>query len=734
MTTRSDAGDSTSKPWSWLDLSDRRLLLLAATLYANVVIAVMGDLLFTGGDRVLSVPGGGIDARFAAMRAFTAEAVGDGEIPLWNPTIFSGMPHLGGFESALFYPPSLIFRVLPLAAAINADIALHLFFTAVCMFLWLRRHQLHPLAAMYGGIVVMLSGAYFVQVKSGDLAVLEAYAWVPAALLSVHNLSRGRLAAGVLGVTAALTMPLFCGYPPAVIHIGLAAFLYGACMFAPSDSKKAMTRGALIVSAAVPALAAAQLFPGLQTYGRSVRLHGDSPTLQAEKALSVSDLIAAVAPWHDIPLTSGGATALFLGISTLVAIVYGLIFGTGRLRFAAMAIAPALLFFASIPRFSFTNPVYHYMLEGRLLAIPAIVFLTAIGCVGLDVLIRRPQGAKRMAAIGVGVAVVLSGAALALRGSIDGAALRALLTSAGIAVCAAAAMSLVPIDVRFRYGLVALGIVEMYVFAITNRPSTTLDFETNAAGTRSETRVFNVDWHNPAPATGPFSANGSTALPARRYMELLAQTQWTELPRQWNGPLEFDGYHPLLRMLRVNEVVSDSGPIENRDIGEVLPRFLLITDYAVTKDRAEAFAIMNESGFDPRYTVLLEQQPTPRPRGEIKDAPITVADESLNAFALELTLNAPAILVMTDAYAPGWRARGLSGSSQWQYDVLPANVALRAIPLGAGAHRIRVEYAPLTYRIGRWISLAAVAALAGFAAVSVQRRRSHARTTAQHSG
>jgi hypothetical protein len=76
----------------------------------------------------------------------------------------------------------------------------------------------------------------------------------------------------------------------------------------------------------------------------------------------------------------------------------------------------------------------------------------------------------------------------------------------------------------------------------------------------------------------------------------------------------------------------------------------------------------------------------------------------------------------------------LSGSSQWQYDVLPANVALRAIPLGAGAHRIRVEYAPLTYRIGRWISLAAVAALAGFAGLSVQRRRSNARATAQHSG
>ena len=55
--------------------------------------------------------------------------------------------------------------------------------------------------------------------------------------------------------------------------------------------------------------------------------------------------------------------------------------------------------------------------------------------------------------------------------------------------------------------------------------------------------------------------------------------------------------------------------------------------------------------------------------------------------SIELAQNKPddavAVLLVTDAYAKGWRARALPGSAQATYDVLPADYTLRGIPLAA---------------------------------------------------
>ncbi|MGA3116607.1 MAG: YfhO family protein, partial [Syntrophobacteraceae bacterium] len=57
------------------------------------------------------------------------------------------------------------------------------------------------------------------------------------------------------------------------------------------------------------------------------------------------------------------------------------------------------------------------------------------------------------------------------------------------------------------------------------------------------------------------------------------------------------------------------------------------------------------------------------------------------------------------AYSKGWHAHALEGSSQARYQVIPADYAFRGIPLEPGKHRIRLEYMPDEFRIGRIISL-----------------------------
>ncbi len=100
---------------------------------------------------------------------------------------------------------------------------------------------------------------------------------------------------------------------------------------------------------------------------------------------------------------------------------------------------------------------------------------------------------------------------------------------------------------------------------------------------------------------------------------------------------------------------------------------------------------------------------------------------------LDVTLDAPAILVNTDAYSKGWRAMPVVRGPQAHYEVLVADHALRAIPLAAGQHTIRLEYAPVAFRVGMWVSVVAWA-MFGAAVVGwvVRRRRENARQAARN--
>lgn len=71
-------------------------------------------------------------------------------------------------------------------------------------------------------------------------------------------------------------------------------------------------------------------------------------------------------------------------------------------------------------------------------------------------------------------------------------------------------------------------------------------------------------------------------------------------------------------------------------------------------------------------------------------------------------------------YPPNWlhlllplRAEPLPGSAQQHYDVLPGNHVLRAIPLAAGVHRLRLVYERTGLRAGFALSAGRRARLAG---------------------
>jgi hypothetical protein len=100
-------------------------------------------------------------------------------------------------------------------------------------------------------------------------------------------------------------------------------------------------------------------------------------------------------------------------------------------------------------------------------------------------------------------------------------------------------------------------------------------------------------------------------------------------------------------------------------------------------------------------------------REVIVDIPIPLAPKGLfqgnaaiklyrnNRVQIDAQLSEPGILVLTDAFYPGWKAR-VDGKEQ---KILRANYLFRAVELPAGNHKVEFIYDPESFKVGLAISL-----------------------------
>jgi len=81
-------------------------------------------------DTFLSASTNDMVSEFVSWRTYLADSLPHGHLPLWNSITYGGYPFLGGFESAVLYPPNLLSLslslCLPLPRALNFSMLLHL--------------------------------------------------------------------------------------------------------------------------------------------------------------------------------------------------------------------------------------------------------------------------------------------------------------------------------------------------------------------------------------------------------------------------------------------------------------------------------------------------------------------------------------------------------------------------------------------------------------------------------
>jgi hypothetical protein len=750
----------------------RRGLSLGLGGLALLALAMFHDALFAAGASVLGAANGDMGLQFLPWRDFGFAELARGNLALWNPHIYSGAPFFGGMQSALLYPPNWLYLVLPLPLATNWTIVLNVWLLGAFVFLWALRRGLHPFAAFVSGALGMYCAPHFLHVAAGHLSGLAAMPWIPLVFLAIDGWLDARKPAWCLLGMLAVAMQILAGHPQYVFFTALIAAVYSLVRLTePVARRPAAAAGLAAFYVGGAALAAVQLFAGMQAAGETVRGKALPYAFAAMVGFPPENLVTFVVPgffgdmanhpyWGRWILWEANA---FVGVLGFGLAAYGLTARQVRGKSALVAAAALSVLLAlgdSTPLFRLLYdwvPLFdRFRGAGKFILLTALVLVLFAGY-GLDRILRERSVAPAPLLIGAALAAALLAASAAVR-SVDWSALMQAIHATGqsyldaqryaepgfvlagqafasLGLLLAGITAVVGVALAFWTGrepraafvLGALAVAEIFAFARMHRPTfdpariALPELREVLAADPGEYRILNFPYPNAAMSLRAYDIWGYDPGVTRRYGEFIQWSTGAD-PAAATSYVSFTRFHALLAMLRLKYlVVRERGELKIVEgATPALGRLELVGAYRVGARPEEILRAMGEPSFDPRREVILEREPRPAPRAAPAPGRAAIVREGTDFIEISAELAAPSILLITDAWAPGWRATALNGSAQASYELMPANYALRAVPLDRGRHRLRVEYAPSGFRVGVLVSI--LAWLAWMAGVAVAWR------------
>ena len=285
-----------------------------------------------------------------------------------------------------------------------------------------------------------------------------------------------------------------------------------------------------------------------------------------------------------------------------------------------------------------------------------------------------------------------------------------------------------------RVPIIALAVIDLWHFGFRYLPT----FDPSRLSMDSDLRLFFYSDEEPFRIATPIfslsnvgmldgieNVGGYDAIVVKQYNEFVNFAQGIPVEEP-NFVMVIRQWAPLLRLLNVRYYVLDpttrldtSGlqrVFENarynvyRDT-HALPRSFIVHDVRTMKTREAIFQALSNPAFNPATTAFLDEALNDAPKDSKVQSPVPrIVARSLNTVVMDAQLSASGLLVLADAYYPGWKAY-VDGRESNIYRV---NHVMRGVLIPPGRHRVEFRYEPFSLKLGAAISLAAVLALAGW--------------------
>lgn len=153
---------------------------------------------------------------------FAISSIEQGQFPLWNPYLFSGVPFIANPQPALFYPPTWLAGVMPLNRALALIVVLHVWIAGVGMYAWTQSEGASRTGALFAGVVFAFSGYFLVRIRAGHLGVLTTGSWLPWLLWSYRRVCLHEQWTLAVAGGVPVGLSILAGHTASFVYVGFA--------------------------------------------------------------------------------------------------------------------------------------------------------------------------------------------------------------------------------------------------------------------------------------------------------------------------------------------------------------------------------------------------------------------------------------------------------------------------------------------------------------------------------
>lgn len=238
-------------------------------LFLLITIFLFGKALIPSPNQIISA--GDIKHIYYPYREFLKSSLSLGQIPFWNPFLFSGTPFIAHPYTQFFYPTTLLFLFLPSNFYFSFILALHIFLAAILMYIALKKFTDYY-SALIGGIIYGFNGYFVSRVNAGHVDYVISSALLPIIFLySYEFIGENNRKALVLGGIF-LCLQIFTGLISMTFYIFLIVGIFNLFITKISAEKIFQTLIKLIIFFALGfGLSAVYFIPAYQFISKTIR-------------------------------------------------------------------------------------------------------------------------------------------------------------------------------------------------------------------------------------------------------------------------------------------------------------------------------------------------------------------------------------------------------------------------------------------------------------------------------
>ena len=698
-------------------------------------------------------------------KIYALQALKAGVIPLWNPLMFGGFPHLANIQVGLFNPTNLLYLILPPLTAWGWQTVFQPFLAAFFAYLFFRSLNLSKIAAVLGGLIFAFSGFLIIWLEWNVHGYVIAL--LPALLYLTQEYFRSGKTRFGIWLSLALAGQIFAGYPQIVVYSLLALGLFVLTQFKLWQKRTLLWFFWLGLGAA---LASCQLIPTVELFLNSQR-RGEVLTVN-QSFLPWVHLIAFLAPdffGHPVTGNFWGAgdythSALYSGLVTLIlaCLILRRVKKTKETFFLVALLTLALLLVLPIPLAAWWQRL-NFFGQGAMAATRALFLinfsLAGLAAYSFDFLRKGKMSLKdwRWGWLPVFALIIIFGKtffSVYQRGLPLGAGvtlinwrvgMRNLILPGAVAFFTSGLLAFAilgrPLVRKAALGLLfILAVVELFRFGWKYTPFTPSNLvfpETPAIEfLKRQPGIFRVEGGDVVPmnmlvAYGLSSFSAYDPMYPRRQAQFLAiieggtpnhpKPRYGQISRYDSPLFDLSNICYVLAVKRDNleratpqgnsmnwqfklpkfEAVFEDGSVKVLKNNYCLPRAFLVRHYVVEKAEERIAERLQEESFNPQKTVVLEKELGVTLVGEIE------AGETVKQTAVES--NKQEFLVTVKK--PALLFVSENDYPGWEAEIdgrkteiFRTDFAFRSVLIPEGEHKVGFSYRPISFRLGALVS------------------------------